>query len=698
MYKIANFKMRVQVPLLSSKVFSLMVKQHAHNVQECWFDSGKTYLMYIISFMVFITPLKKKVNKLSPLDSIVYCDFETVVFNNKHYVTCFSFIPANSNSNIVKSISNINSNNIEELSENLISVYIQLCIDFANRSSLNKSFFIFHNLGKFDSLFILNYFTKYFSNNIQIITRDNIIYEMVLAYNNKKIIFRDSYLLFPVSLDKMSQLFNLNVSKNLNWNYLTTLQDYHSSEFIYLLENYCLNDTYILKEGFNLYIKLIFEKFKINLLDNLTLSSLSLKIFRLYYYDFYNTPIENLNNNFDIFIRKAFKGGVVEVYKPYLSNGYHYDINSLYPYVMSVNDMPINSPKFIEIDDNFNIDSFFGFIEVEVETPTDLYIPFLVHTDKTGKLISPLGKWKDTYFSEEVKYAIKLGYKFKYLKAVEFKRGKVFSNFVNSLYNERINQKDIGISNIIKLLLNSLYGRLGMHNNNFSSEIINNDKETINNKFFLKQIKTINYLYEKIIYNFKKIVDYNFIIRSYLSKNISSLNLNKVLNQKLMSQKPFNTAVQISAAVTSYGRIEMYKYKVLKDINVYYTDTDSIYTDKPLPSHLVDNINLGFMRYENSIKEAYFIAPKLYYILTTENIEKCVGKGIEKNILTKFDYINLYNNNLITLNSKFNFFRNIKTYTITTFILEKTISGISTKRDKVFDKTGKWINTKPIKI
>ncbi len=648
--------------------------------------------------MIFITPLKKKVKDLPYFENIVYCDFETLVVNNKHYVTCFSFLPATKLTGISKSISKFTKNNIEIISENLLADFFNLCFKFLNSSSKTKAFFIFHNLGKFDSLFLLNYCSKYYNDKIDIIIRDNIIYEIILTYNNKKIIFRDSYLLFPVSLEKMSLLFNLKHKKDINWNHLSNLEDFNSKDFVESLKKYCLNDTYVLREAFNLYIQLMSKKFQINLLNNLTLSSLSLKIFRLHYYDYKNSPIANLNNNFDLFIRKAFKGGVVEVYRPCLINGYHYDVNSLYPYVMSNNDMPIKSPKFIEINSNFNINNFFGFLEVEVESPKELYIPFLVHTDKLGRLISPLGKWKDVYFSEEIKYAIKLGYKFNYIKAVKFEKNKIFSNFVTNLYNERLQQVNTPLSNIIKLLLNSLYGRLGMKNENFNSEITNNNLEVLNNNFFSKQIKSINYLNNKVICNFKKILDYTFIIKSYLSNISFSKDINQLLNQKFMSYKLQNTAVQISAAVTAYGRIEMYKYKSLKDINIYYTDTDSIYTDKCLSENLIDSKKLGFMRFENNIKEGYFIAPKLYYILTFDNLEKCIGKGIEKNILTKKHYIELYNNHTVTLFSKFTFFRNLKTSTIETYQLKKIISGFSEKRNKIFDKNGKWVDTKPIKI
>ena len=56
----------------------------------------------------------------------------------------------------------------------------------------------------------------------------------------------------------------------------------------------------------------------------------------------------------------------------------------------------------------------------------------------------------------------------------------------------------------------------------------------------------------------------------------------------------------IAAAVTSYSRIEMIKFKMELDklgINLYYTDTDSIFVDGELPQHLVGN-ELGLMKDE----------------------------------------------------------------------------------------------------
>jgi len=51
-----------------------------------------------------------------------------------------------------------------------------------------------------------------------------------------------------------------------------------------------------------------------------------------------------------------------------------------------------------------------------------------------------------------------------------------------------------------------------------------------------------------------------------------------------------NTSIVISAAVTAYARIHISKIKLdilSKGGKIFYSDTDSIYIDRPLPDYLV---------------------------------------------------------------------------------------------------------------
>lgn len=47
----------------------------------------------------------------------------------------------------------------------------------------------------------------------------------------------------------------------------------------------------------------------------------------------------------------------------------------------------------------------------------------------------------------------------------------------------------------------------------------------------------------------------------------------------------------------------------------YYTDTDSIITDRPISDDKISK-KIGDMKLENEIEESYFISPKLYAIKT----------------------------------------------------------------------------------
>jgi hypothetical protein len=60
-------------------------------------------------------------------------------------------------------------------------------------------------------------------------------------------------------------------------------------------------------------------------------------------------------------------------------------------------------------------------------------------------------------------------------------------------------------------------------------------------------------------------------------------------------ERKIKSNVAIASAVTAYAQMEMIKYKTLPGINVYYSDTDSLFIDKPLPAEMVGD-ELGKMK------------------------------------------------------------------------------------------------------
>jgi hypothetical protein len=90
----------------------------------------------------------------------------------------------------------------------------------------------------------------------------------------------------------------------------------------------------------------------------------------------------------------------------------------------------------------------------------------------------------------------------------------------------------------------------------------------------------------------------------------------------------------------------MSQFKNNPNINLYYSDTDSIYTDSNIDSTLVDNKILGKLKLEYVCKKAIFLGPKLYCLLTES--EKLIHKvkGLNRNILLEYkDFDNLLNKN-----------------------------------------------------
>lgn len=89
-----------------------------------------------------------------------------------------------------------------------------------------------------------------------------------------------------------------------------------------------------------------------------------------------------------------------------------------------------------------------------------------------------------------------------------------------------------------------------------------------------------------------------------------------------------NTSVAIASAITAYARIAIHKIKILAGEHLHYTDTDSIFTSKPLPKNMVgDKLGLMKLEYGGEIDKAVFLAPKLYALLFKDGTEVVKMKG-----------------------------------------------------------------------
>jgi len=161
-------------------------------------------------------------------------------------------------------------------------------------------------------------------------------------------------------------------------------------------------------------------------------------------------------------IRTSYFGGNVDVFINHINKGFLYDINSQYPAAM-LQDMPIGDPV---LSLETNLDKIFGFVFGEIYCPDEsiLRVPFIQHKNPiTRNTYCPRGKFRRLIFSEEIKYALKYGYKINVEYCYLFKRGKgLFKDYVIDHFNLKLNSKDPTQKSLAKLFLNALYGRMGM--------------------------------------------------------------------------------------------------------------------------------------------------------------------------------------------------------------------------------------------
>lgn len=581
-------------------------------------------------------------------------------------------------------------------------------INYIMKPKYNNSKVYLHNFSFFDGIFLVRILSELSSTNIKPIIRDGRIIDLKFsfkAYENKNLThlyFRDSYLLLPSSLEKLAINFKVETkgvfpyefvnNKNISLDYKGSIPNKKFYSEISELEysklkslglwdlrletlRYCEQDVRTLHQIITEFQKKIFRLFRVDVLKYPTLSSLAFGIYRSKFLGESKIPL--IDGNVFNYLKKGYTGGSVDVYKPYGKNIYRYDVNSLYPYVMRNFPMPVGNPIYFEgdlefLENNYNlIDRPFGFFEVEVEAPKNLHIPILqtrIKTSNGTKTVAPVGSWIGIYFSEEINNARGHGYKFKILNGYLFERGSIFKDYVDFLYELKVNSEPATPDYIIaKLLLNSLYGRFGM-NPHVENHLIIDSKDVLS--------------FEGTITNVLDLKNGKELISFFDDRNWSE-----------ESKKSLNISISISAAVTASARVHMSKFKTMTDYTIYYTDTDSIDINKPLPEEFIGR-ELGLMKLEHVFKEAIFLAPKVYGGVT-ENYEYVKVKGLKNPIsYSQLKPLLYKNTNLEIAQDKW--YRSIANGHITIREEVYTLMINNTKRTLMYDTTNKFYDTKPL--
>jgi len=154
--------------------------------------------------------------------------------------------------------------------------------------------------------------------------------------------------------------------------------------------------------------------------------------------------------------------------------------------------------------------------------------------------------------------------------------------------------------------------------------------------------------------------------------------------------------VAIASAITAYARIHMSQFKNNPDFKLYYSDTDSMVTNKPLPDYMVGT-GLGQLKLEYVIKKAVFLAPKVYALITTDGKEIIKVKGLTSEVISKLTFSDLEALLIKDTTREFiqeKWFKSLINSEITTNDMIYTLKATSNKRMHIYEN-GIFNNTKP---
>jgi len=454
-----------------------------------------------------------------------------------------------------------------------------------------------HNGGKFDTVGMFHMIhknPKYKEYEITPLMQHSRI--MALQFkdkHNNRWSLRDSYSLLPRSLNALCKGFKPVQVK-------TEMPTVPYEENKKVWKDYCAHDCLSLYQILQIFSDVIKD---IGGVIGYTLPSTALKTFR---FAFQKEPFKTYHPFNRMFREGAYYGGRCEIFRhlmpPEDAPFYLYDVNSLYPSVMKGNKYPIGYPVKVEYGDANECRGQVGIMECHVYAPEDHYVPLLPYHRFDGKLLFPLGEWKGMYDFSLIEKALDLGYLIDPIRAWEFESDYIFDDYVDTFYPMKLKNKGNAKGEVAKLLMNSLYGK------------------------YAEKSERQEYVMEGDFLGLEPMdLTFGYATRKY--RQYSAYHL-----------------PAISIRVTALAQICLFNY--IQDIvaqggRVYYCDTDSVVTDKRIPT----SGKLGGMKLEYDFEYGVALTPKFYYFQTYEPLESMknvASKGFSRNFKKRMSYDMLY--------------------------------------------------------
>lgn len=303
----------------------------------------------------------------------------------------------------------------------------------------------------------------------------------------------------------------------------------------------------------------------------------------------------------NLIARKAYVASRVEVFTPEMrvDRISCFDVNSSFPKSMTE-----PQPGHYRGASRTWSGSRLSLVDARVTVP-EMYLPPLpvrIQKKKSAppRVFFPVGTWRGWYAGSDLELLLEAGGKIERVyKTLDFEPFHDLRAYVELIYERRRKEEDPFRKLVYKLLLNSLYGKFSEQSHK-ESLLVRPDQPPPDGSTAL-------------------------LAGVYLAPTDVPVP---------------HEHVPVGVQVTSLSRALLYRF-MAKCADLYYCDTDSIFTTSSLPS----GDALGALKHEYDAVDAYFAAPKFYRVTVEEKdksgeieyVEKVKAKGFSSLRRQDFD-------------------------------------------------------------
>lgn len=468
--------------------------------------------------------------------------------------------------------------------------------------------------------------------------------------------FLDISLTLQGSLNTLAKTFGVGEkAESGGFEFYTSIQSIQENIGMEKVIDYCKQDTALVYKIYNAFRNTVNDFFKKEYIPETFISASSLA-FNIWLNHFFNydsqEPLKGLLRNELEDIKNSYFGGLTQVYRTKLDGGFYYDINSSYPSVM-MNAVPINLAGISNQRENLDsmmretrlnrLEEYLVLFKLDFfEFPLSTEFPVIPVRTKTGNLYPLRHQGESWVWCHTLAFLEKHipSFKASAIRAYVFHKRDIFSDMIKKVYPLKSDPR-APVKTFAKLLMNSVYGKTGQKL--FPERVLKGrmSKDTPLPEVY-EVLSSLDRTYDRKKPKF---------LREFTTLRHKE-HISFLVDYEDDSENPSHSGALlfIASFITSLARLKLLDlvYESKKEgIKTFYVDTDSVFTNKPIPKKYIDPSALGLWKQECQVVKARFFGAKSYIYEDTNGKTVKKFKGVPKSELDKLDLWRLESEELL---------------------------------------------------